>query len=273
VEYEAGEPLSWLYGMTGDGDWAEVGHSMGGGTLSLLIGIEPRVRTIIGLQSAFMTEGVPNMQAFTGRAFQIAGEVDWVVPPQDVYKWYLNASSAERNIFYLVEGMGHTGCLDDPPDGEPMPGAEQARMHRRLVTGVLRAEMLNLEPLYIDLLGEGIEVEPVMKRVSCPEPPFWVDNSDLEPEALVAGLGGWQSGRSYMAWSLAPDSLETQYGLLGVDLEIGEIFSSKRLDFFGTYEVVLPIDPVWSGQTLYLQGLVFDEEYGRLTRVVELQIP
>lgn len=273
VEREAGEPASWLLGMTGDGDWAEVGHSMGGGTLSLLLGIEPRIRTIIGLQAAYDEDGVPNMRDFTGNAFQIAGEVDWLVPPATAYKWFLNAVSARRNIFYVVEGMGHTGCCDNPPGWEPLPGEEQARMHRRLVTGLLRAEMQELEPLYADLLGEGIEPEPVKKRVSCLEPPFWCELSGLEQDSLAAGLGSWRGGRSLTAWSLWPDSIDTRYGLLGIDPESAEISSSEIVGFDGLHEVNLLVDPAWSGQTLYLQGLAADPEYGRLSRTIEVWIP
>ena len=39
----------WLQGMVSqDDDWIAMGHSMGGATMSVLIGLEPRVRTLVG---------------------------------------------------------------------------------------------------------------------------------------------------------------------------------------------------------------------------------
>ena len=74
VDRESGDSQSWLHAMAWDGDWGASGHSMGGGTLGLLIGIEPRVRTIVGLQSAGPEgEGADHMRAFTGIAAQVAG--------------------------------------------------------------------------------------------------------------------------------------------------------------------------------------------------------
>jgi hypothetical protein len=99
VDSESNEPGSWLFGMAWDGDWAASGHSMGGGTLSFLIGIEPRVRTIVGLQALFTAKGVDNMRDYTGNPYQIAGEVDMLVPWETVHDWFVEAVSARHNVF------------------------------------------------------------------------------------------------------------------------------------------------------------------------------
>jgi hypothetical protein len=274
VEAEAGNPSSWLTGMTGSGDWAAAGHSMGGGTLALLIGIEPRVRTIVGLQSASSgNTGVQNMQVFTGNAFQVAGEVDWIVPPATVYDWFREADSARRNVFFLVEGMGHTGCLDDPSNSEPLPGPEQHRMHRRLVTGLLRAETFADESLFADILGEGIAVEPLRFQSDCRIPPFWSRISTFQTGNLVAGLAGKGGANAFLACSLVPASITTPYGQLGLDPGSATVFHAAPLKLLGWHEEILPIQPAWSGQILYLQGLVTGGGNGVLTGIVEIDIP
>ncbi len=274
VDSESNEPGSWLFEMAWDGDWAASGHSMGGGTLSFLIGIEPRVRTIVGLQALFVTKGIGNMQAFTGNPYQIAGEVDMLVPWETVHDWFEEAVSARHNVFYVVEGMGHGGCTDFPPNNEPLPGPEQARMHRRLVTGVLRTELLGQEDLFIDLLGEGIEVEPVYRQTDCEDPIFWADISEYMSDNLAIGTAGSRGGLAVMAWSLVPGSVHTPFGELGLDPDSLNIFYSRPLTRWGWHEEMVPIEPSWSGQTLYLQGLVrYGSGEGQLTRVVELEIP
>jgi hypothetical protein len=274
VETIAGDPNNWFFGMIDNGDWAAAGHSMGGGTLALLIGFEPRVRTIIGLQSAALGgAAVQNMQAFTGKAFQVAGSVDWIVPPSMVYTWFENALSASRNIFFLVEGMGHTGCTDTPPNGEPLPGPEQARLHRRLVTGLLRAEMRAEEDLYVDLVGEGMAVEPVTRQTDCEDPPFWARQSAFQPDQLVAGLGGSEENNALMAGSFIPASISTPYGELGLDPSALVVFYSAVLPASGWHESSLAIQPAWTGRTVYLQGLVLrNAGNGQLTRVVDLEL-
>jgi len=274
VEASSADPGSWLHAMADGGDWAAAGHSMGGGALALLIGIEPRVRTIVGLQSAMVNgPAIQNIQAFTGRVYQVAGSVDSIVPPSTVYTFFLEALVAERKIRYLVNGMGHLGCTDNPSWIEPLPAADQKRLSRRIVTGLLLTAVKGEEDLFIDLLGEGMTVEPVDRQSGCQNPPFWAQVSVQQPSNLVIGLGGRAGATVMLAGSFVPDSVPTPYGELGLDLAYGAIFYSAPLNGYGWHESSLPIQPAWSGRTAYFQGLVVDSNSGQLSRVVDFVIP
>jgi hypothetical protein len=275
VEAESGNPASWLHGMAAAGDWAAVGHSMGGGSLSLLIGAEPRVRTIIGLQSATLSgQGVAEMQSFTGNVIQVAGSVDWIVPPNMVREWYDSAENARRKAWFLVEGMGHLGCMDNPGGGDPLPPAEQARLHRRLVAGFLLAEMKGEEGWYHALMGEDMDPEPVDRECRMIEPAFWAQESPYQVRNLTAGIGGAEGDTAGILASLLPGSAITPYGELGLDPFSFFVLDLALLDASGFHELLLPIPASGAGVTLYLQGgVLYSGGGGQLTRTIELVLP
>lgn len=265
---ESDDPTSWLAEMADNGDWAAIGHSMGGGTLASLIGVEPRVRTIVGLQAADNNGGRANMQAYDGNVFMISGSVDWIVPSETVYEWTQLADNARRNVFWEVQGMGHSGCQDNPPNGEPMSGTEQARSHRRLITGILEAEVRGEDDRYLETLGEELDI-PVVSQALCAEPIIWADFSDASPGDIVFGLAGSPNTLGVLAWSLVPDTVPTRYGELGLSRDDLVVAYQSVLPPIGWTEVYVPIDALWSGQTLYLQGL----GNLRLSGVIALPIP
>ena len=152
-------------------------------------------------------------------------------------------------LYFLVEGMGHTGCMDNPAGNEPLPGPEQARLHRRLVTGLLRAEVRQEENLHADLLGEGMETEPVIREVDCEDPPFWVRESLLAPGKLLAGMGAYPSPYGLMMLSLNSASIPTVYGTLGLDPISLFIFHSAPIPSAGWCESLLPIPKSAAGVT------------------------
>lgn len=274
AEQQSGVAGSWLEGMVAPGtDWTVTGHSMGGGTLSLLIGIEPRVRTIIGLQAASMNAtGNNNMRAFTGRAYWIAGSVDWIVPSGTVRAWYDRGDSAARNVFWEIQGMGHVGCTDLPAVGEPLSGPEQLRLHRRLVGGLLRAESRGEEDLFVWTLGQGFAGEPSLQQSRCIDPPLW---ARLGPAGTTVetGLAGHHGRGGVLAWSLVPGSSATIYGELGLSRNDLVLASQGRLDATGVLRLDLPVQPAWSGQTLYLQALALRPGGGAFSRTAALAIP
>jgi len=274
IEAEATDLESWLFAMTDGGAWSAVGHSMGGGTLSLLIGIESRIATIVGLQSVRVgSPGAQNMQAFPGNAFQIAGGSDWIVHSSTVHDWFENAISARRNIFYEIQGMGHTTCTDNPAFWDPLSGVEQARIHQRLVTGLLRAEVGAKENLYVDLLGEGIAMEPVKIECACLEPPFWARISAYQTGSIAAGMGGYPGFEAKMTHSLVPASIPTVFGELAFDPGSLTTFFSGVFPAGGILQELIPIEPAWSGRSLFLQGIALDVGGGTLTATVEIAVP
>ena len=276
IDAESQDPTSWLEAMAAPGEWAAVGHSMGGGTLNLLIGIETRVRLTLGLQPA--SEGEPaisNLKSFTGRAFQVSGTDDWIVPPAVVRAWFDGAPAAARNFYFECQGIGHSGCTDNPDAlGGSLPGSEQARIHRRLVAGILRAELKDEENLYVDVVGEGMAPEPVHRESNCSSPPYWTRMSAFQPNDLVAGLGGSPSGRALFLLALVPASIPTPYGMLGLDPSSLFLYGDLPLTAEGWTETGLKLPKAASGMVLHLQGgLFFSNGSGVLTRCTEVLVP
>jgi hypothetical protein len=211
----------------------------------------------------------PYVQAFTGTMHCIAGSVDTTVPPRSmVYPYFLDALLAPRNIYHEVVGMGHTGPTDFPPNDEPLSGAEQHRLHRRLLTGTLRAELLGDEDLYRDLFGDGAASEPLILESDCVEPPIWAVQTD--PRRIGVGLAGTPIDNVAFGVSLATASIDTPYGTLGIDPSAGFVFHIGALPSPGAIEVGLTFPGVLFGQTLYFQGLSWPS--GMLTRVPSILI-
>lgn len=254
AEASSQDPLSWLSGMIEQGtDWSAVGHSMGGGTLSQLIGIEPRVTTVIGMQAADNSAGESAMRQYTGRAYYISGSVDNIVIPREVHDWVELAMNAERNVYWKVIGMGHGGPTDDLSTNEPMPAAEQARMHRLLVTGLLRIEMQDAVELYPDLFGGRMAAEPVEYECRNYYPAVWAEHDPVTSLTKV-GIAGRLHGRVALAWSLTPASVQTPFGLLGIDQASAVVLQQSQVDSTGVLELDLPADPAWLGTTVYFTG-------------------
>ncbi|MEM1043643.1 MAG: FlgD immunoglobulin-like domain containing protein [Bacteroidota bacterium] len=253
-------------GMVDDGPWAASGHSMGGGVLALLIGIEERVQTIIGLQSAFVNDGrIGNINEYTGRHVQIAGSVDRIVPPSQVVRYFDEAESASRNVYFEVVGMGHSGPTDTVPDNEPLPAADQKRLHKRLVTGILRAEIKGEQNLYAEILGEGIAGEPVEIEAVTPDPVLWVRPSETAP-ALVVGAAARPDTDVVLAWSDTRAPRPTPVGEVGIDPAPEQILFRGPAGPEGTTEVLLPLADLAGADSVFVQGLALGA-IGSVTRL------
>ncbi len=250
-------------GMVDDGPWAAAGHSLGGGVLPLLIGIEPRVRTIIGLQSAYVGDGrIDNLEAFTGTHVQVAGSVDRIVPASQVVRYFRVADDARRDIYFEVQGMGHSGPTDTVPTNEPLSAADQKRLHRRLVTGLLRAEVKGEENLYAEILGAGIADEPVEFEAVCTDPPLWVRPS-VSDAALVVGTAGEPGAEAVLAWSDARAARPSPFGQVGIALAPERVLFRGSANADGVAETLLPLADLGAADSVFVQGLAV----GRVTRV------
>lgn len=254
LEDESANPASWLSGMADPvAPWSAAGHSMGGGTLSLLIGIEPRVRTIIGLQAAQEPAGVLAMSQYDGAAWWIAGGSDSIVPPTVVHDWYEEAGAASRrDLYWEVTGMGHGGCTDTPPSNEPLPGAEQHRLHRRLVTAVLECEVRGDENALHHTLGAGATGEPLSIESDCRVPALWAIEGGA---SILVGLAARANGRAGIAWSLALGNYSTPYGPLGFDPRTAVKEHFSRAGASGIVETVVPPRASWLGRTVGFSGI------------------
>jgi len=278
VNDEGDDPSSFLYQMSREGDWGATGHSMGGGSLMYLISYEPRVRTIIPLQSyrgpllGGSSGGSQNLKNFTGSVFFVAGSVDFVVPADLVYAYFTEADTSRRNFYTLVQGMGHVGPTDFPPTNEPLPAADQLRLHRRFVTGFLRAELLGQQNLYAELLGEGTQDEPVQQQSASLEPALWVAPSKFKPGALVVGLAGAGGEQSVLGFSEATAQIPTPLGTLGLDPSQGGLLAKTVLTDAGITESLFTTDYP-SGTSLYFQGAARATNSGSVTRVEGTVVP
>ncbi len=278
VEGQSGSPASWLAGMARSGDWAAVGHSMGGRSLSLLIGIEPRVRTVVALQpGSAQFSGWGGVPAFTGASLWIAGSVDTIVPAATVVAWYNRAALCDRRFGFLVQGMGHLGCTDAPPTNEPLSASEQFRVHQRIVTAFLLAECMGKDEVYEWLAGAGASYgEPWAFLQQCLRPALW---GGLTPTALGIEMGviGQTAEKATLAWSLATGSSSTPLGTAGIDLSQGSLLGNYPLgsDGRGSWSQIL--DPRFSGRTVYFQAgawrLIQGQPVGALTGVLPVTIP
>lgn len=275
VDAESADLGSWLAGMAWSGDWGAFGHSMGGGALSLLVGVEPRVRAVIGLApSTINGPGIPNMQAFTGSAAQVAGSADWIAPPSMAREWYDASTNAARSIWLLVEGMGHLGCLDNPGSGDPLPAADQARLNRRFAAGFLRAEVKGEEAWYHALIGEGMNPEPVERELRCIEPAFWAQESPYLLRHISTGLAGRANETALIMASLYPGSITTPFGEFLLNPSTYFVLAAIGIDASGYFDFELLVPSSASGLTLYLQGgVVYPAGGGLLSRDVEMILP
>ncbi|MCH2102354.1 MAG: hypothetical protein MK209_10585 [Planctomycetes bacterium] len=275
LEDESQFASSWLSGMAMVGvDWAAIGHSMGGGTLSHLVGIENRVRAIIGMQAASSDEpGPSNMRAYTGAGIWIAGSVDRIVRPNVVKAWYDRAEVAERRMYVNVQGMGHSGPTDTPPNNEPMLGADQKRVHLRILTLFLDAELRGEDSAYEYLVSKIGMGAPWTYEQQSARPILW-GGEDLTSSSALFGIHGLNSSVAVFAWSAQLGSSSTPFGDTGIDLDFGGATTDIPLsaEAWGMRRFGFP--PSWSGTTVHFQAAVYRSPIeGALTKVLSLQIP
>ncbi len=277
VDIQSQDPTHWLSGMAWDGDWAAVGHSMGGDALGSLVKNEPRVRTIIGLQAWNGSQSSTQIGSFTGSAFWIAGTADATCPPSFSKTWYTLCRNANRNFYFEVIGMGHLGCTDYPSPSDPMPPSEQTRVHKRIVTPILQAEMLGQDGQYEWVVGQGLSYgEPWTRMQLCTSPILW---GGFQPTALGIEMGviGLSGRTCIYAGSLSTGSSSTPFGNSGLNLNQGGKLGSVQLNSNGYAAWSQLLDPRYSGRTVFSQAAVFESLptglTGSLSKVLTIQIP
>ncbi len=138
-----------------------------------LIGTESRARSLVPLQATSSDDpAFDSANEFDGNLLHVLGSEDFILPFPVASAWFDAAPVARRNIACEVQGMGHTGYTDNPGFFDTLPPDEQQRLHGRLVTGFLRAEVKGEEELYVDPLEEGISTEPLLSFPDCGDPTF-----------------------------------------------------------------------------------------------------
>ena len=213
---------------------------------------------------------LPALSTFSGALYVIAGSNDIVNPPaNNAVPFYEAATSTRRRTYTVIEGAGHNGSLDFPSAVNPLSHAEQHRLHRRLVTGLLQPELRGREDDCYHLFGGGAAEEPLSSLADCPQPILWTTLSETElcvggasvPTyrwAIAAGLGG--APFSSPNWFPALDPAHSRLLTKGIISPTG----------LGEVTATLPDE---SPLTLYIQGGAFSPLSVTWTRLVTLSTP
>jgi predicted dienelactone hydrolase len=279
VEAESVNPSSPFFAMVDSDKIGAIGHSMGGGSLAYMMGLDPRIQTVVPMEGfidglGFDTQGLYNLRAYTGSILFLAGGIDDVAPPQENAKeMYDHCIRAKRRHFVLLEGAGHAGCTDDPPSNEPMSQTEQQRLHRRYVGAFLRAELYGEEDLYGDMFGYGADNEPVTHTGEATAPAFWASVEAVSLNTISIGMTGLPDENALMVWSLTPANRPTSYGILGLDPRTATVMARSQIESDGTLEILEPIPAQWSLQTVYFQAITSQGDDARLTRSIKIDMP
>ena len=280
VEDQSGNPNSAFAGMTDGGDLGAIGHSMGGGSMAFLIGLEPRVRAVVPMEAykeglGYNNNADFNLREYTGSIMFLAGDYDDTAPhgtnSLDMYEHCIRAA---RRHFVLLEGAGHLGPTDEPSISDPMPPNEQHRLHRRYVGAFLRAELKGEEHLYGDMFGHGAVNAPVQMLGSDYIPAFWANPEAASIGTTSVGITGMEGHSAIMMWSMVRANFSTSYGILGIDPRHATPIANQVFDSTGVIEVELPNQAQWAQQIVYFQGIVSLAPTGAmLTRTVTVQFP
>ncbi len=185
-------------------DWSAVGHSMGSVGSMVMTACDSRVRTIVPLTPAINSEippallalmpygagpGVAALATFDGAMHVVLAENDGIViNPQvaadafyDVMKGASQcnvAGSTCRDLQYEIIDAVH----GDPTDfGAP----DKLERFKRIVAGVLRAELYGEEDWFHDLLGSGNDPAATTNKSYASRPALW---TDVVPNGLTWGF-------------------------------------------------------------------------------------
>ncbi len=276
ADAESLDPASFLFTMASADDWSTLGHSLGGEAMAYVAGTEPRVRAVIGLEPYFPGSALPtsHLNGFDGAVLAIGGSEDVIVPPaMHAHVMFDAATSLGRSAFIEIVGGDHYGGTDDDIGSGSLSYAEQHRLHRRVVTAFLAAQIKGDEDAWVDLLGEGVATEPVNRESGSEEPPLWALPSVPFAGSLAVGLGGRSLDGAFLAMSPTPASLPTPFGVLGLLPGQIYVYYGAGLNVEGWHEELIPVPPSLSGRTAYLQGLVVHAVGAKLTRTGAYAIP
>ena len=187
MEEQDQTPGAFFEGMLDDSDWAVVGHSNGCIANTQILEWDDRIETMVAMEPRIAD--LPALSTFTGALYVIGGSNDIVNPPQNhAALFYSDASSTQRRTYTVIEGAGHNGSLNFPSAINPLAHSEQQRLHKRIVTGTLHAEVFSKEDPCYFLFGGGASGEPLTSEVNCPRPLFWALNSGTQLTLGVAAI-------------------------------------------------------------------------------------
>ncbi|HCH66138.1 MAG: hypothetical protein CL927_06095 [Deltaproteobacteria bacterium] len=207
----------WLYGMSDGGAWAVGGHSMGGVALAELVGLEPRVQTVVGYMP-YEPDGEQWLpyDSFTGTALMLAGSEDTTSTPEMVELWHDRLAAADRSLYLNLEGAGHQAVSNFAWGEESMGDDEQ----RDLVIA------LSADLLEANRTGDDTFLQSVLCDLPAPAAPHRsVSHRPVtiaQPEGattLRLSLGGLPDTEAVVFAGRGPDTTNTELG--PIDLRSG----------------------------------------------------
>lgn len=279
LEAQSMDPLSPFSGMADLGPIGALGHSMGGGSMAYLIGLEPRVSAVVPMEAyndglGYGVQGSMNLRQYPGAILFLAGELDSTAAPEtNALEMYQFCIQAARRHFVLLEGAGHSGPVDNPATHEPMSAAEQHRLHRRYVAAFFRAELLGEEGLYGELFGYGVGSASLRHMGEARTSAFWAQPEAVAANTMSVGMTGLEGQGALSMWSLSPLNLATSYGTLGLNPNQATVIQRQQFPAVGVLEQDIAILPQWSQRTLYLQAIANSPVGPALTRTIAIDFP
>ena len=279
VEDESQDPNSWLYGMTANQPWIAIGHSMGGAAVASFARLDSRVEYAILLEPykgslLGNTDGAFYwFNRFEGSVLVIGADEDltnsW---SSQVKPWYNTSTSSSRKVWALIDGGDHFGCTDPDIQGlwgnGSLSGSEQHRVHRKLVTAFLLAEVENNENKYADLFNTNYTTV----EGSSLDTPLWsihnINNNTID-------LGTFSKPQNVVRLAVSPNtgSLQTNFGELFLDLTTLRVINRSLAPLEGVVTYSLPVRSSWSGSNLYFQALATSNGGGSLSSLSIISLP
>ncbi len=269
VDEQGANPASFLYGMSADGPWSAVGHSNGAAAIFYALAWESRIEYVVSTEGNWFQ--IPTVSQFEGSFLSIGSSEDLLAPPSvNARRYYNEASATRRRVYAQIQGGGHNGSLDFPSSIHSLSHNEQNRLHRRLITGFLRAEVLREQDLYYHLIGGGLAGEPIIREALCPAPLLWTAHDGGQPGTLTAGVASMPSEDLSLAWSRAPSVQAIGRNVPGLS---GVEFHATTVGSDGIEEVSSQLPTSASGSTLNLRGISEAVSSWSYTRKATVQIP
>ena len=269
VEAQANDPTHFLHDMVTPGPWAGLGHSNGGEALLRIQEGEDTFTTLALMEPRWYDSN--QIPLFPGHVLTVASTHDIVNPTANhARRYFENLSAARRNLYGLVIGGGHNGSLDFPSSiVNPLPHAEQHRMHRRLVGGFLRAELLDGEDELFHLFGSGVAGNPLESEGCSLDPAIWVrpgGPGGADDGGFLTGFAAYP-GAELMITAVAHGGPGPLFGSRGPGLFFGTFVAAS-----GSVEEHFALRPVLApGTPIFVRGIVSDPP--AVTRTARFLIP